>query len=101
MLFYRSTKEHNDSAFRWMWLTIVLSFGFYIPVVLWADTFRYDRYADDPQDLRLCVDGADQLLRYEKRVQVTAQKIRCVLSTGSFFRGRLPLLNRQNFSLHK
>ena len=22
---------------RWMWLTIVLSFGFYIPVVLWGD----------------------------------------------------------------
>ena len=21
----------------WMWLTIVLSFGFYLPVVLWAD----------------------------------------------------------------
>ena len=38
VLFYRSTKEHNDSSFRWMWLTIVLSFGFYIPVVLWADT---------------------------------------------------------------
>ena len=46
----------------------------------------YDRYADDPQDLRLCVDGADRLLRYEKRVQVTAQKIRCVWSTGSFVR---------------
>ena len=28
---------HGDNAFRWMWLTIVLSFGFYIPVVLWAD----------------------------------------------------------------
>ena len=38
LLFYRSAKEHNDSSFRWMWLTIVLSFGFYIPVVLWADT---------------------------------------------------------------
>ena len=38
LLFYRSAKEHNDRAFRWMWLTIVLSFGFYIPVVLWADT---------------------------------------------------------------
>ena len=38
MLFYRSAKEKNDTAFRWMWLTIVLSFGFYIPVVLWADT---------------------------------------------------------------
>lgn len=37
VLFYRSAKEHNDSAFRWMWLTIVLSFGFYIPVVLWAN----------------------------------------------------------------
>ena len=37
VLFYRSTKEHGDSAFRWMWLIIVLSFGFYIPVVLWAD----------------------------------------------------------------
>lgn len=37
VLFYRSAKERNDHAFRWMWLTIVLSFGFYIPVVLWAD----------------------------------------------------------------
>ena len=31
------TKARGDRAFRWMWLTIVLSFGFYIPVVLWAD----------------------------------------------------------------
>ena len=37
ILFYRSAKEQKDRAFRWMWLTIVLSFGFYIPVVLWAD----------------------------------------------------------------
>ncbi len=37
VLFYRSAKEQGDKAFRWMWLTIVLSFGFYIPVVLWAD----------------------------------------------------------------
>lgn len=38
VLFYHSAKEHGDRTFRWMWLTIVLSFGFYIPVVLWADT---------------------------------------------------------------
>ena len=38
VLFYRSAREHQDAAFRWMWLTITLSFGFYIPVVLWADT---------------------------------------------------------------
>ncbi len=37
VLFYRSAKEQNDTVFRRMWLTIVLSFGFYIPVVLWAD----------------------------------------------------------------
>ncbi len=37
VLFYQSAREHGDKAFRWMWLTIVLSFGFYIPVVLWAD----------------------------------------------------------------
>lgn len=37
VLFYKSTKENNDTSFQWMWLTIVLSFGFYIPVVLWAD----------------------------------------------------------------
>lgn len=39
LLFYKSTREHKDGEFRWMWLTIVLSFGFYIPVVLWADVF--------------------------------------------------------------
>lgn len=37
VLFYRSAREAQDKAFRFMWLTIVLSFGFYIPVVLWAD----------------------------------------------------------------
>ena len=37
VLFYRSAKERDDKTFGWMWLTIVLSFGFYIPVVLWAE----------------------------------------------------------------
>lgn len=37
VLFYRSARAHQDREFRHMWLTIVLSFGFYIPVVLWAD----------------------------------------------------------------
>lgn len=37
VLFYKSTKENKDKEYRFMWLTIVLSFGFYIPVVLWAD----------------------------------------------------------------
>lgn len=37
VLFYVSAKKANDKSFKFMWLTIVLSFAFYIPVVLWAD----------------------------------------------------------------
>ena len=37
VLFYKSAKERKDRAFRHMWLTIVISFGFYLPVVLFAD----------------------------------------------------------------
>ena len=38
LLFYQQAKKRNDRSFRHMWLTIVLSFAFYIPVVLFADT---------------------------------------------------------------
>ena len=37
VLFFTEAKKQNDKAFRFMWLTIVLSFAFYIPVVLFAD----------------------------------------------------------------
>jgi hypothetical protein len=30
-------KSHGDTAFRHAWIAILLSFAFYIPVVLWAD----------------------------------------------------------------
>ena len=40
-LFYKKAKEHNDKSLRFMWLAIVLSFGFYIPVVLWAQTINW------------------------------------------------------------
>mgnify|MGYP000677506278 CR=1 FL=1 len=36
-LFFISAKNNTDKPFRFMWLTIVLSFAFYIPVVLLAD----------------------------------------------------------------
>lgn len=36
-LFYKSAKEQHDTSFKNMWLTIVISFGFYLPVVLFAD----------------------------------------------------------------
>lgn len=39
ILFYQSSRQNNDKAFQHMWLTIVLSFAFYIPVVLFADTY--------------------------------------------------------------
>ena len=39
VLFCRSARKNHDKEYRFMWLTIVLSFGFYIPVVLWADLY--------------------------------------------------------------
>ena len=39
VLFYQKAKETKDSTFQFMWLAIVLSFGFYIPVVLFADRY--------------------------------------------------------------
>lgn len=37
VLFWSRTHGGRDASFRFLWLTIVLSFGFYIPVVLFAD----------------------------------------------------------------
>jgi len=38
-LFYQKAKQTNDTPYKYMWLTIVLSFAFYIPVVLWSDVY--------------------------------------------------------------
>ena len=37
VLFFIKAKQNKDKEFKFMWLTIVLSFAFYIPVVLFAD----------------------------------------------------------------
>ncbi|MGN1328177.1 MAG: hypothetical protein ACI4V4_00585 [Eubacterium sp.] len=38
VLFYRSAKTKKDKSFKFLWLTVVLSFACYLPVVLFADT---------------------------------------------------------------
>lgn len=37
ILFYQSARDNKDIIFKNMWLTIAISFGFYLPVVLFAD----------------------------------------------------------------
>ena len=37
ILTFTSARRNSDREFRFLWLTIVLSFGFYIPVVLFAE----------------------------------------------------------------
>ena len=37
VVFWRGARQAGDRAFRRMWLAIVLSFAFYIPVVLFAE----------------------------------------------------------------
>ena len=32
-----SFRKKSDNAFKWMWLAVLLSFAFYIPVVLWSE----------------------------------------------------------------
>lgn len=39
VLSYQKAKETKDAVFRYTWLTITLSFGFYIPVIPWTDTY--------------------------------------------------------------
>ena len=41
VLFYIEAKKHKDKYLRLMWLAIILSFAFYIPVVLWAGTLNW------------------------------------------------------------
>ncbi len=38
VLYFQQAHLNHDRAFRFMWLAISLSFAFYIPVVLWADS---------------------------------------------------------------
>lgn len=38
VLFFREARKADDRNFRWMWLAVTLSFGFYIPVVLFASS---------------------------------------------------------------
>lgn len=38
VLFFREARRTEDRGFRWMWLAVALSFGFYIPVVLFAES---------------------------------------------------------------
>lgn len=38
VLFYRSAKIKQDKPFKFLWLTVVLSFACYLPVVLFADS---------------------------------------------------------------
>lgn len=39
VLFYKGSRKHQDTNFKWMYLTIVLSFAFYLSVVLFADVY--------------------------------------------------------------
>ena len=40
-LFYTEAKRNNDKDFKYLYLTVVLSFAFYLPVVLFADKYPF------------------------------------------------------------
>jgi hypothetical protein len=37
VIYFIMARKNNDRVFRFLWLAVLLSFAFYIPVVLWAD----------------------------------------------------------------
>ncbi len=39
ILYYKASREKKDVAFKNLWLSIVLSFGFYLPVVLFSNIY--------------------------------------------------------------
>ncbi len=71
VLFYKSAKETNDRPYRFMWLTIVLSFAFYIPVVLWVDVIPWLGFLMIPKTCAyvwtICIGFAD-MLRSQKKL---------------------------------
>lgn len=38
LLYFQRSRENSDRGLWWMWLAILISFGCYLPVVLFADT---------------------------------------------------------------
>lgn len=51
VLFYKSAKKNHDVMFKNMWLTILISFGFYLPVVLFVNVFPIMGMAMIPKTL--------------------------------------------------
>lgn len=39
VIFYKKAKENKDYSFKYMWFAVMLSFAFYIPVVLLGEVF--------------------------------------------------------------
>ena len=39
VLFFKSARENNDKPFKNLWLTVVISFACYLPVVLFAEIY--------------------------------------------------------------
>jgi hypothetical protein len=37
IIYFQMARKKNDHAFKFLWLAVLVSFAFYIPVVLWAD----------------------------------------------------------------
>ena len=37
VIYFQMARKNNDHVFRFLWFAVLLSFIFYIPVVLWAD----------------------------------------------------------------
>lgn len=68
-IYYQKATQTQDHSFRWMWLAILLSFGFYIPVVLWSGQYPLVGMLMIPKTIAYIWILCMGLFAYRKQVQ--------------------------------
>ncbi|MDE5758562.1 MAG: hypothetical protein K2H85_08110, partial [Allobaculum sp.] len=68
-IYYQKATQTQDYSFRWMWLAILLSFGFYIPVVLWSGQYPLIGMLMIPKTIAYIWILCMGLFAYKKQVQ--------------------------------
>lgn len=69
--------KNKDKAYMWMGIMVILSFGFYIPVVLWADVVPIIGVLMIPKTLAyvgVVVIGLIKYLQYEKQQKAVSEE---------------------------
>lgn len=74
-------KKQGDVSYMWMGIMVIVSFGFYIPVVLWADTIPLIGMLMIPKTLAYVGVVVIGLIKFLKQNKIAKQKAQAALAT--------------------